>query len=142
MLAYFIAYGALSVSGVACLVFLVARAVRPRSRGAETPFVKGVRTWIFRAGQIGFPFLTLGIVLGALWAQVAWGDYWSWDPKEVWALITWLLVAAWLHLWHARNRGVLAAIVMVLAVGALYFTFFGMGLLPTAPQSIHVYVEQ
>ena len=51
----------------------------------------------YRIIGLGFPFLTLGILSGAIWANEAWGSYWSWDPKETWALITWLLFAIYLH---------------------------------------------
>jgi len=141
VLSYFIAYGALTVSGLAGLVLLVARLVGRPADSGHAGLLENVETWIFRSARIGFPFLTLGLVLGAFWAQAAYTDYWSWDPKEVWALITWLLVAVWFHLWTTGRRGVLPAAVMVLAVGALYFTLFGMGLLPTAGQSVHTYSQ-
>jgi len=141
VLSYFIAYGALTVSGVASVVYLAARGMRRRSEVGEGNFLDGVETWILRSARIGFPFLTLGLVLGALWAQAAYTDYWSWDPKEVWALITWLVVAGWFHLWRAGRRGVLMAAMMVLAAGALYFTLFGVNFLPTAQQSLHTYIE-
>ena len=65
-------------------------------------------TWAFRAISLGFPLLTLGIFLGALWAYEAWGGYWSWDPKETWALITWLIYAAYLHARLQRRLSPLA----------------------------------
>ena len=48
--------------------------------------------------RLGFPLLTLGLVLGALWGNLAWGDYWNWDPKELWSLVSWLVYLAYLHL--------------------------------------------
>ena len=53
--------------------------------------------WSYRIIGLGFPFLTIGIISGAVWANEAWGSYWSWDPKETWALITWLVFAIYLH---------------------------------------------
>jgi cytochrome c-type biogenesis protein CcsB len=53
--------------------------------------------WSFKIISIGFPFLTIGIMSGAVWANEAWGSYWSWDPKETWAFITWLIFAIYLH---------------------------------------------
>jgi cytochrome c-type biogenesis protein CcsB len=53
--------------------------------------------WSYRVIGLGFPFLTIGIISGAVWANEAWGSYWSWDPKETWALITWLVFAIYLH---------------------------------------------
>ena len=56
-----------------------------------------IDTWSYRIIGLGFPFLTIGIISGAVWANEAWGSYWSWDPKETWALITWLIFAIYLH---------------------------------------------
>ncbi|MGG6295942.1 c-type cytochrome biogenesis protein CcsB [Leptolyngbya sp. AN02str] len=68
----------------------------------------------YRIIGLGFPLLTIGIIAGAVWANEAWGSYWSWDPKETWALITWLVFAAYLHAritrgWQGRRPAFLAA---------------------------------
>lgn len=68
----------------------------------------------YRVIGLGFPLLTIGIIAGAVWANEAWGSYWSWDPKETWALITWLVFAAYLHAritrgWQGRRPAILAA---------------------------------
>lgn len=68
----------------------------------------------YRIIGLGFPLLTIGIIAGAVWANEAWGSYWSWDPKETWALITWLVFAAYLHAritkgWQGRRPAILAA---------------------------------
>lgn len=68
----------------------------------------------YRIIGLGFPLLTIGIISGAVWANEAWGSYWSWDPKETWALITWLVFAAYLHAritkgWQGRRPALLAA---------------------------------
>jgi cytochrome c-type biogenesis protein CcsB len=68
----------------------------------------------YRIIGLGFPLLTIGIIAGAVWANEAWGSYWSWDPKETWALITWLVFAAYLHAritkgWQGRRPALLAA---------------------------------
>ncbi|MEB3357315.1 MAG: c-type cytochrome biogenesis protein CcsB [Synechococcales bacterium] len=68
----------------------------------------------YRTIGLGFPLLTIGIIAGAVWANEAWGSYWSWDPKETWALITWLVFAAYLHAritrgWQGRRPAILAA---------------------------------
>ncbi len=67
----------------------------------------------YRIIGLGFPLLTIGIIAGAVWANEAWGSYWSWDPKETWALITWLIFAAYLHAritrgWQGRKPAILA----------------------------------
>ncbi len=69
----------------------------------------------YRLIGLGFPFLTLGILSGAIWANEAWGSYWSWDPKETWALITWLIFAIYLHTryiykWSGLKSSILASI--------------------------------
>ena len=68
----------------------------------------------YRVIGLGFPLITIGIIAGAVWANEAWGSYWSWDPKETWALITWLVFAAYLHTritrgWQGRSPAILAA---------------------------------
>ncbi len=80
--------------------------------------------------SIGFPMMTLGIISGAFWANIAWGTYWSWDPKETWALITWFLYAALLHgRLSVGWRGRRAALFSIIAFLFLLFTFLGVNLL-------------
>jgi len=81
--------------------------------------------------MFGFLFLTIGIITGAVWANSAWGTYWSWDPKETWSLITWFIYAILLHLrmmrgWHGKR----IAWVSILGFMAVLFTYFGVNLLP------------
>jgi cytochrome c-type biogenesis protein CcsB len=84
----------------------------------------------YRCLTIGFPLLTLGIITGSIWASFAWGSYWSWDPKEVWSLITWLLYAALLHgRMTVGWRGRKAAILAIVGFCAILFTFLGVNLL-------------
>jgi ABC-type transport system involved in cytochrome c biogenesis permease subunit len=80
-----------------------------------------------RAIGLGFPWLTLSILAGAIWAQNAWGRYWGWDPKETWALVTWLWYLLILHLrpqpaWRGRR---LAGLVIA-GLGIVIFTFVGV----------------
>lgn len=80
--------------------------------------------------SVGFPLMTLGIISGAFWANTAWGSYWSWDPKETWALLTWLLYAVLLHgRLSVGWRGRRAAIFSIVAFVFLLFTFLGVNLL-------------
>ncbi|MEE8319506.1 MAG: c-type cytochrome biogenesis protein CcsB [bacterium] len=84
----------------------------------------------YRALTVGFPLLTLGIITGSIWAQYAWGAYWSWDPKETWSLITWLIYAALLHArFTAGWRGRRAAYISIIGFMAVLFTFLGVNLL-------------
>jgi cytochrome c-type biogenesis protein CcsB len=64
---------------------------------SKTSLLEIIDIWSYRIIGLGFPFLTIGIISGAVWANEAWGSYWSWDPKETWALITWLTFAIYLH---------------------------------------------
>jgi len=81
----------------------------------------------YRTIAIGFPLLTLMIAAGAYWANRAWGSYWSWDPKETWAAITWLVYALYLHLRITRGwRGRRAAYFAILGFAVVMFTFFGV----------------
>ncbi len=84
----------------------------------------------YRLIGIGFPLLTIGIIAGAVWANEAWGTYWSWDPKETWALITWLVFAAYLHAritkgWQGRRPAILAS----LGFGVVWVCYLGVNLL-------------
>ena len=80
---------------------------------------------------IGFIFLTLGIITGSVWAYSAWGSYWSWDPKETWSLITWLIYASMLHSRLVRGwRGKRMAIMSIIGFASVLFTYFGVNYLP------------
>ena len=90
----------------------------------------------YRMIGIGFPLLTIGILSGAVWANSAWGSYWSWDPKETWALITWLFFAIYLHARITRGwSGKKAAIIATLAFFVVWFCFLGVNLLGTGLHS-------
>ena len=88
----------------------------------------------YRIIGLGFPLLTIGIIAGSVWANEAWGSYWSWDPKETWALITWLTFAAYLHsrltkAWRGEKPAILASIgFFVVWICYLGVNFLGKGL--------------
>jgi ABC-type transport system involved in cytochrome c biogenesis permease subunit len=65
--------------------------------GAEKPGCVSAEEATYRMVRLGFPLLTLGLVLGAVWGKIAWGDYWNWDPKELWSLISWLVFLGYFH---------------------------------------------
>jgi ABC-type transport system involved in cytochrome c biogenesis permease subunit len=82
---------------------------------------------IYKTVAISFPLLTLMIIAGAYWANRTWGSYWSWDPKEDWALITWLTYAAYLHMRMTRGwRGRRSAYFAIIGFAVVMFTFFGV----------------
>lgn len=85
--------------------------------------------WMYKAIAMGFVFFTIATVLGALWAAEAWGGYWSWDPKETWALIVWLNYAAWLHMRLIKGlRGALLAWWALIGLAVTTFAFLGVNL--------------
>jgi len=117
-----VAYGTFSVAFAAAVLHLI----QPEGGRRMLPRPDLLDEISYRAVVIGFPFLTLVIVLGAVWAQVAWGSYWSWDPKETASLFTWLLYGAYLHARVVRGwRGNRAALLLVAGFGATLFTYFG-----------------
>ena len=92
--------------------------------------VKEEDTFIYRITASGFAMLSTSIVLGAVWAEQVWGSYWTWDPKETWALVTWIIYAIYLHLHRQRDwRGNKARILIVAGFILVLFTFFGVNYL-------------
>ena len=88
----------------------------------------------------GFAFMTFGMLFGALWAKEAWGHYWSWDPKETWAAITWLAYLVYIHLrWHTPQYVKEACIVLIVSFLCLQMCWYGVNYLPSAQDSIHRY---
>ncbi|MDP1565042.1 MAG: cytochrome c biogenesis protein CcsA, partial [Polaromonas sp.] len=101
-----------------------------RRRIAERlPAVEVLDDVMYKAIAVGFAFFTIATVLGALWAAEAWGGYWSWDPKETWALIVWLNYAAWLHMRLVKGlRGVVASWWALAGLGVTTFAFIGVNM--------------
>jgi len=117
-----VAYGAFTIGFGAATLFLV----QHRHQSTWLPDEGTLDSMSYYSVIIGFPFLTLTIILGALWADIAWGRYWGWDPKETASLVTWLLFATYLHAriirgWRGRN----AAIIIIFGFAAILLTFFG-----------------
>jgi ABC-type transport system involved in cytochrome c biogenesis permease subunit len=89
---------------------------------------------------IGFSFLTLGLLFGALWAKEAWGHYWTWDPKEVWAFLTWMGYLIYMHYRHCHSKKSKQALyILSIAFVILIIAWFGVYYLPVANNSIHTY---
>ncbi len=87
---------------------------------------------------IGFLMLTLGIITGAVWAHSAWGSYWTWDPKETWSLITWLIYASVIHSRLVRGwKGKKISILCIIGFGCVMFTYFGVNYLA----GLHSYAQ-
>ena len=99
---------------------------------------------LFRAADtlvyIGVAFLTFGMLSGSIWAKSAWGHFWNWDPKETWALITWLVYLLYIHLrLYRRNNVKLLCFLLIFAFACLQMCWWGINFLPSAADSIHVY---
>jgi cytochrome c-type biogenesis protein CcsB len=93
--------------------------------------------WSYRIIGLGFPFLSLGIISGAVWANEAWGSYWSWDPKETWALITWLVFAIYLHARLTKGlKGKESAIIGASGFFVIWICYLGVNFLG---QGLHSY---
>ena len=96
--------------------------------------LQSIDNWSYRIIGLGFPFLTIGIIAGGVWANEAWGSYWSWDPKETWALITWIVFATYLHSritkgWEGKKTAILGGLgFFVIWICYLGVNFLGKGL--------------
>jgi cytochrome c-type biogenesis protein CcsB len=101
---------------------------------SKLSLLQTIDIWSYRIIGLGFPFLTIGIISGAVWANEAWGSYWSWDPKETWALITWLVFAIYLHSrllkgWQGKNSAIIGSCgFFVIWICYLGVNFLGKGL--------------
>ncbi|WP_116115432.1 c-type cytochrome biogenesis protein CcsB [Austwickia chelonae] len=117
-----LSYGAAAVAFCAAVLYLLPESLH--FKGMPKPAV--LDELGYRAAVVSYPLMTIMIILGAVWANIAWGAYWSWDPKETSALVTWLIYGAYLHARVVRDwRGRRAAWLLVLGFAAVLFTYFG-----------------
>ena len=117
-----LAYATFAVSFAAAVLYLMTDG----RRIAWLPSAALLDDLAYRSVTVGFPAMTLVLILGSVWAHRAWGTYWSWDPKETASLFTWLIYGVYLHSrslrgWHGRR----SAYVLLLGFGAVLFTYFG-----------------
>jgi cytochrome c-type biogenesis protein CcsB len=124
--ANFIGYGTFALAAMVGVAFLL------KSKGIfadRLPSLEILDDIMYKAIAVGFAFFTIATILGALWAAEAWGGYWSWDPKETWALIVWLNYAAWLHMRLMKGlRGHVAAWWSVAGLLITSFAFLGVNM--------------
>jgi cytochrome c-type biogenesis protein CcsB len=124
--ANFIGYGTFSLSAMVASAYLL------KSSGYlvdRLPSLEVLDDVMYKAISVGFAFFTVATILGALWAAEAWGGYWSWDPKETWALIVWLNYAAWLHMRLMTGlRGRVAAWWALVGLMVTTFAFLGVNM--------------
>lgn len=114
---------------VSGLQIAAARAER-LGRPSNLPAAAALDRLAYRLIAVAFPIWTIGpLILGAIWAEVSWGRYWGWDPKEVWALITWLAYAAYLHARATAGwSGVRASVVSLIGFATLLFSYFAVNI--------------
>ena len=124
--ANFIGYGTFALAAMVASSYLL------KSSGYlvdRLPSLEVLDDVMYKAISVGFAFFTIATILGALWAAEAWGGYWSWDPKETWALIVWLNYAAWLHMRLMTGlRGRVAAWWALIGLGVTTFAFIGVNM--------------
>jgi cytochrome c-type biogenesis protein CcsB len=135
----FLSYATFAVAFGAAIMYLIQEHFLKRKRlGAlyqKLPALDILDEINYRCLTFGFPLLTVAIITGAIWAETAWGTYWSWDPKETWSLITWFVYAALLHGRLTTGwRGRRAALLSIIGFFILLFTFLGVNLLPSDSQ--------
>lgn len=133
---YMLAYSALGLSSLIGAWVLIRRWLRKETvdlHDVDLPH---------RLVLVGLPLLTCGLVFGAFWAKEAWGHYWTWDPKETWAFLTW---GAYLVYLHARTkhqvRPTMNLLLLVAGFIVLMLCWFGVNLMPTAQESVHTYAR-
>jgi cytochrome c-type biogenesis protein CcsB len=137
-----IATGAFTLGGITSILYLLkARSTKETGYLARLPELPALDRIAYRMHAFGFPVWTFGVLIsGPIWAHQAWSSYWNWDPKEVWAFITWVVYAAYLHAratagWRGRN----AALLALVGLATLWFNFIGINFFSTTSQ--HSYAE-
>ncbi len=130
-----LSYAAFVIAGSIALRYLLT----VKKGNADSRTLRQMDYLSYRLVAFGFLFLTVVLLSGAIWAEQAWSSFWTWDPKEVWALITWIIYAVYLHL-HLRSRGkdnrTFLAWYLVIAVPVVFFTFAGVN---TFMHGLHTY---
>ncbi len=129
----FFGYAAFGLSFALSVIYFLKKSFRPKAQNIflrlipDTDILDELN---YQIVVIGFLMLTLGIITGSVWAHTAWGSYWSWDPKETWSLITWLVYASVLHTRLVRGwTGKKIAILCIIGFSCVLFTYFGVNYL-------------
>lgn len=126
----FLGYGTLTVAFCSAIIYFIQEKNLKNKNidgFSRYPSLVAADELCYRMVTLGFPFLTLGIITGSIWAQSAWGSYWNWDPKETWSLITWAVFAVYLHTRYMGGwRGRKTNMVIIIGFICLIITFFGV----------------
>ncbi len=131
----FIGYGAFAMAGGLGVMYLIKNSADNKQNPATSlvaslPALKVIDDLTHKTIVFGFMWLSAGIITGAIWANEAWGTYWSWDPKETWSIITWFMYALTLHARFTRGwRGKRIAWLAIIGFFAVFFTYFGVNFL-------------
>ena len=127
----FLGYAAFAIAcGLGLMYLLRSRAKSNEGIWAYLPDLKSLDDLIYKTILFGFFWLTVGIITGAVWAEQAWGSYWSWDPKETWSLITWFVYATAIHARLMRGwSGAKIALFSIIGFVSVLFTYFGVNFL-------------
>lgn len=128
VLTSFIAYAAFGIAFASGIIYLFLRLFDKRNPKPDR--LELFDNITYRAVAFGYPLLTIGVVTGAIWANACWGQYWSWDPKETWALVTWIIYSICLHLRYIANwKGRWAAWAAITGFLCVLFTYLGVNYL-------------
>ena len=139
VIVYMFAYALFGAATLmAVYILLKQRGDGLRGSGDEMPMLMGA---VDNLVSVGYCFMTLGMLFGALWAKEAWGHYWAWDPKETWATITWMAYLVYIHVRVARPRAVMPSLwILIVAFILLQMCWWGINYLPSARgMSVHTY---
>ena len=143
VIVYMFSYALLGAATLIALYLLVVKRfpVKPGMTDGAFESVRREMNIADNLVYVGLAFLTIGMLFGALWAKMAWGDYWSWDPKETWAAATWLCYLVYIHFRKARPRDwQMACAVLLIAFVCLQMCWWGINYLPSAKgSSVHTY---
>ena len=125
---------AFNVGGLMSILYLIKKRAEERGtvRGylERLPDSRKIDLIAYRFLAFAFPLWTFTVAAGAIWAEYAWGRYWGWDPKETWALVTWVIYACYLHARSTAGwRGTRAAVIAIIGVASFWFNFIGINLL-------------